>query len=40
MAGFGVDRGLYVALTRARIRVTVFLPPDPHPLIAPLAAFA
>lgn len=34
------SRVLYVALTRAREAVTVFVPPDPHPFIAPLAALA
>ena len=34
------SRVLYVALTRARDAVTLVLPPDPHPLIAPLAVFA
>jgi len=34
------SRVLYVALTRARRRVTVLLPPDPHPLVAPLARLA
>lgn len=34
------SRVLYVALTRARIRVTVLLSPAPHPLIAPFSAFA
>ena len=31
------SRVLYVALTRARKRVVVLLPDDPHPLIAPFA---
>ncbi len=31
------SRVLYVALTRARERVVVLLPADPHPLIAPFA---
>lgn len=31
------SRVLYVALTRARERVVVLLPDDPHPLIAPFA---
>jgi DNA helicase-2/ATP-dependent DNA helicase PcrA len=30
------SRVLYVALTRARNRVTVLLPPEPHELVAPL----
>ncbi len=34
------SRVLYVALTRARRRVAVILPPDPHPLVAPLADYA
>jgi DNA helicase-2/ATP-dependent DNA helicase PcrA len=34
------SRVLYVALTRAREAVTVIVPPDPHPFIAPLAALA
>ena len=33
------SRVLYVALTRARKHVTVILPPDPHRLVAPFAAF-
>lgn len=31
------SRLLYVALTRARTRVTVLLPPNPHELVAPFA---
>lgn len=34
------SRVLYVALTRARRRVSVILPPNPHPLVAPFAALA
>ena len=34
------SRVLYVALTRARQRVVVMLPSDPHPLIAPFGDFA
>jgi DNA helicase-2/ATP-dependent DNA helicase PcrA len=34
------SRVLYVALTRAREAVTVIVPPDPHPFVAPLAALA
>jgi DNA helicase-2/ATP-dependent DNA helicase PcrA len=34
------SRVLYVGLTRARERVTVLLPPDPHELVAPFAPFA
>lgn len=34
------SRVLYVALTRARRRVTVLLPPNAHPLLAPLVEFA
>lgn len=34
------SRVLYVSLTRARQRLTVILPPDPHPLVAPFARFA
>jgi DNA helicase-2/ATP-dependent DNA helicase PcrA len=34
------SRLLYVGLTRARERVTVLLPPEPHELVAPLAPFA
>jgi DNA helicase II / ATP-dependent DNA helicase PcrA len=33
------SRLLYVTLTRAKTRVTVVLPPDPHPLVAPFAEF-
>jgi DNA helicase-2/ATP-dependent DNA helicase PcrA len=33
------SRVLYVSLTRARRRVTVILPSEPHPLIAPFSAF-
>ena len=33
------SRVLYVALTRSRKHVTVILPPDQHPLVAPFAAF-
>lgn len=32
------SRVLYVALTRARKKVIILIPPDPHPFIAPLAA--
>ncbi len=32
------SRLLYVALTRAREAITVLVPPDPHPFVAPLAA--
>jgi DNA helicase-2/ATP-dependent DNA helicase PcrA len=32
------SRVLYVALTRAREAVTVLVPPNPHPFVAPLAA--
>ena len=35
-----LSRLLYVILTRARNRVTLLLPPDPHPLIAPFASIA
>ena len=31
---------LYGSLTRARRRVTVLLPEDPHPLVAPFARVA
>jgi DNA helicase-2/ATP-dependent DNA helicase PcrA len=34
------SRLLYVGLTRARERVTILLPPDPHDLVAPLAHVA
>lgn len=34
------SRVLYVSLTRARQRVTVILPSDPHPLVAPFEALA
>jgi DNA helicase II / ATP-dependent DNA helicase PcrA len=34
------SRLLYVAMTRARTRVVVLLPPWPHPLVAPLQRFA
>ena len=34
------SRVLYVAMTRARHRVVVVTPPEPHALIAPLAALA
>jgi DNA helicase II / ATP-dependent DNA helicase PcrA len=34
------SRVLYVALTRARRRVAVILPRDPHPLVAPLSEYA
>lgn len=34
------SRVLYVALTRARERVVVLVPPQPHPFVAPLAALA
>jgi DNA helicase-2/ATP-dependent DNA helicase PcrA len=30
------SRLLYVGLTRARVRVVIVLPPDPHEFIAPL----
>jgi DNA helicase II / ATP-dependent DNA helicase PcrA len=33
-------RLIYVSLTRARTRVVLLLPPDPHPLLAPLLAHA
>jgi DNA helicase-2/ATP-dependent DNA helicase PcrA len=35
-----LSRLLYVVLTRARNRVTLLLPPDPHPLVAPFASIA
>ncbi len=34
------SRLLYVAMTRARTRVVVLLPPWPHPLVAPLQRYA
>lgn len=34
------SRLLYVAMTRARKRVVVLLPPWPHPLVAPLGQYA
>lgn len=34
------SRVLYVALTRARLAVTILIPPIAHPFVAPLAAFA
>ena len=34
------SRLLYVGLTRARNHVTVVLGDDPHPLVAPLLAYA
>jgi DNA helicase-2/ATP-dependent DNA helicase PcrA len=34
------SRVLYVALSRARMRVSVILPSDPHPLVAPFAGLA
>jgi DNA helicase II / ATP-dependent DNA helicase PcrA len=34
------SRLLYVAMTRARARVVVLLPPWPHPLVAPLQRYA
>ncbi|MDE2744693.1 MAG: UvrD-helicase domain-containing protein [Chloroflexota bacterium] len=34
------SRVLYVALTRARKRVVVVLPPEPHDLVAPLASLS
>jgi DNA helicase-2/ATP-dependent DNA helicase PcrA len=34
------SRLLYVAMTRARTRVVVLLPPRPHPLVTPLNRFA
>jgi DNA helicase II / ATP-dependent DNA helicase PcrA len=34
------SRVLYVALTRARERVIILVPPQPHPFVAPLAALA
>jgi DNA helicase-2/ATP-dependent DNA helicase PcrA len=33
------SRVLYVALTRARDAVTIMLPRNPHPLVAPFARF-
>lgn len=33
------SRVLYVALTRARQRVVILIPSDPHPFVAPLAEF-
>jgi DNA helicase-2/ATP-dependent DNA helicase PcrA len=36
----GLSRLLYVMLTRARHQVTLLLPPEPHPLVAPLATLA
>jgi transposase len=35
-----LSRLLYVILTRARNRVTLLLPTDPHPVVAPFAALA
>lgn len=35
-----LSRLLYVILTRARNQVTLLLPPDPHPLVAPFASIA
>jgi DNA helicase-2/ATP-dependent DNA helicase PcrA len=32
------SRVLYVALTRAREAITILVPPNPHPFVAPLAA--
>ena len=34
------SRLLYVILTRARKRITLILPTDPHPLVAPFASLA
>jgi DNA helicase-2/ATP-dependent DNA helicase PcrA len=34
------SRLLYVAMTRARTRVVVLLPPWPHPLVTPLERYA
>ena len=34
------SRLLYVAISRARQRVVVVLPPDPHPLVKPLMTLA
>lgn len=34
------SRVLYVSLTRARRRLSVLLPPNPHPLVAPFARLA
>lgn len=33
-------RLLYVTMTRARQRTTILLPPEPHPVVAPLAVWA
>jgi DNA helicase-2/ATP-dependent DNA helicase PcrA len=35
-----LSRLLYVILTRARNQVTLLLPPDPHPLVAPFVSIA
>jgi DNA helicase-2/ATP-dependent DNA helicase PcrA len=35
-----LSRLLYVVLTRARNQVTLLLPPDPHPLVAPFSSIA
>lgn len=35
-----LSRLLYVILTRARNEVTLLLPPDPHPLVAPFASIS
>jgi DNA helicase-2/ATP-dependent DNA helicase PcrA len=35
-----LSRLLYVILTRARNQVTLLLPADPHPLVAPFSALA
>jgi DNA helicase-2/ATP-dependent DNA helicase PcrA len=47
LAGWGAtepfddaSRVLYVSLTRARHSVAVILPPNPHPLVAPFAAWS
>jgi hypothetical protein len=34
------SRLLYVAISRARQMVRLILPPEPHPLVAPFAAYA
>ncbi len=34
------SRLLYVSMTRARNRVVVMLPPNPHPLVAPFVDYA
>lgn len=31
------EKSRYVGLTRARVRISVLLPPNPHALIAPFA---